>query len=357
MSPLRSDISPTRLLQANDSNHSAYQEFGKTDCHFRRRHSHLTSPSQSSTIYLQEYDPSRAFGIPHQCEQMFATPFPATYLPGNNAQHCHIVPVLAEREAGSHSTGSTSATYQRQRYTIGVSFTPGTHEPCSSEWHFAGPSALSSTSEVHLSGIQRSGCKHWRQSLDLSTPQINNLSIWSSTLMHRFRARGQQQTTPLFEIVGAHRSLSRLSHVIGDQPQLLLTCAATTPQQWSISTRGGHTLAFPVCDSAGTLFSCAQVRILGGIETYCRYTQCQCRHNFSLIQLQGGMDIGHPHISKDSVSALSYGGGSLCVQAIHQVDRYVSRYPDPATIAFDAFLQDWRKWKSSYTLLWTFFFE
>ena len=30
----------------------------------------------------------------------------------------------------------------------------------------------------------------------------------------------------------------------------------------------------------------------------------------------------------------------------HQVERYVPRYPDPGAIAVDAFLQDWRKWKS-----------
>ena len=146
MSPLRSEISLSCLHQANDSNYSPYQEFGNTDCHLSRRHSHPTSISQRSTVYLQEdCDPPRAFGIPHQPEQMFATPFPATYLPGNIAQHGHNVSVLAEREAGSHPTGSTPATYQRQRYTTGVSYTPGTHEPCSSEWHLAGPSALPSS--------------------------------------------------------------------------------------------------------------------------------------------------------------------------------------------------------------------
>ena len=130
MFPLRSEISPSHLHQANDSNYSPYQKFGNTDCHLSRRHSHPTSISQHSTVYLQEdCDSPRAFRIPHQPEQMFATPFPATYLPGNIAQHGHNVSFLAEREAGSHPTGSMPATYQRQRYTTGVSYTPRMHEP------------------------------------------------------------------------------------------------------------------------------------------------------------------------------------------------------------------------------------
>ena len=142
----------------------------------------------------------------------------------------------------------------------------------------------------------------------------------------------QQRTTPLSEVVGAHRSLSnistcssskqrtlpsRLSQGIGNHHQLIFTCAWTTPQRWPISTRGGgHTLAIPVSDSAGSLVSCAQDRILGDSGTYSRYTQCRCRHSFSSIQPQGGMDIGSQHISKDSVSVVSSGGRSLCVPAI-----------------------------------------
>ena len=54
MSPFRADINPTRFLQANNSNHSVYQGFGKTDCGFFRRNSNLTLVSQCSTIHLQE---------------------------------------------------------------------------------------------------------------------------------------------------------------------------------------------------------------------------------------------------------------------------------------------------------------
>ena len=87
---------------------------------------------------------------------------------------------------------------------------------------------------------------------------------------------------------------SRLSQGIGNHHQLIFTCAWTTPQRWPISTRGGggHTLAIPVRDRAGTLVSCAHDRILGDSDTYSRYTQCRCRHSFSSIQPQGGMDIG-----------------------------------------------------------------
>jgi hypothetical protein len=61
---------------------------------------------------------------------------------GTMLQHFHNVPVPTDREAGSHPTGSTPATYQR--HTTGVSSTLGTHESCSSEWllciteHFRG---------------------------------------------------------------------------------------------------------------------------------------------------------------------------------------------------------------------------
>ncbi|CAB3988653.1 Hypothetical predicted protein [Paramuricea clavata] len=152
MPPIRVEISPSTLHQANDSSHSPYPEFGNTNCHLPGRHSHLTSGSQCSVIYLQEgCEPSRGSGIPHQPEQMFSVPISAAYLLGNNTQHCHNVPVFADREAGSHPTGSTPATYQRQEYTTGVSSTPGTHEPCSSEWHLVGFSALQSTSEGSLS--------------------------------------------------------------------------------------------------------------------------------------------------------------------------------------------------------------
>ena len=149
MSPIRTKISPSSLHQTNDSSHSPYPEFGNTNCHLPRRHSHLTS---GSTIYLQEgREPSRETGIPHQPEQMFSVPISAAYLLGNNAQHCHNVPVLADREAGSHPTGRTPATYQRQDYTAGVSSTPRTHAPCSSEVRMAFGWILCITSEGSFS--------------------------------------------------------------------------------------------------------------------------------------------------------------------------------------------------------------
>ena len=54
MSPIRVEISPSSLHQANDSSHSPYPEFGNTNCHLPGRYSHLASGSQCSTIYLQE---------------------------------------------------------------------------------------------------------------------------------------------------------------------------------------------------------------------------------------------------------------------------------------------------------------
>ena len=181
MSPIRVEISPSSLHQANDSSHSPYPEFGNTNCHLPGRYSHLTSGSQCSTIYLQEgCEPSGGTGIPHQPEQMFSVPISAAYLLGNNAQHCHNVPVLADREAGSHPTGSTPATYQRQEYTTGVGSTPGKHEPCSSEWHLVGSSALQSTSEVHSAGTLRYGCKGSQQSLDLSREAMKDVEWWLS---------------------------------------------------------------------------------------------------------------------------------------------------------------------------------
>ena len=270
MSSLRSEISPSRFHQANDSHHSPYQEFGDTNCHLHRRHSHLTSVSHCSTIYLQEdCDPSRAFGIPHQSKKMFATPFSATYLPGNNAQHCHIVPVLAEREAGSHSTGSTPATYQGQRYTTGVSYTPGTHELCSSEWHLAGPAALSRSSEGAISWNAKIGVQQFEtvprsvtggyEGPDVvafpgapehqcSTPQMPTIR---SGHPHRCIPIGLGATADNTSIGGRLSNIStcssskqrilpsKHSHRIGDHPQLIFTCASTTPQRWPMSTRGG----------------------------------------------------------------------------------------------------------------------
>ena len=152
MSPIRVEISPSSFHQANDSSHGPFPEFGNTNFHLLGRHSHLTSRSQCSTIYLHECcEPSRGTGIPHQPEPIFSVPISAAYILGNNAQHCHNVPVLADREAGSHPTGSTAATDQRQEYNTGVGSTPGTHELCSSEWHLVGSSALQSTSEGSLS--------------------------------------------------------------------------------------------------------------------------------------------------------------------------------------------------------------
>ena len=234
MSPLRSEISPSCLHQANDSNYSPYKEFGNTDCHLSRRHSHPTSISQRSTVYLQEdCDPPRAFRIPHQPEQMFATPFPATYLPGNIAQHGHNVSVLAEREAGSYPTGSTPATYQRQRYTTGISYTPGTHEPCSSEWRLAGPSALPSSSEGSFSWNSKIGLQEFEAvprpvtggyegpgmvavpgnpGHQCSTPQMPTIrSSHSHRCIPIGLGGGQRRTTPLSEVVGAQRSLSNIS--------------------------------------------------------------------------------------------------------------------------------------------------
>ena len=52
MSPIRVEISPSSLHQANDSSHIPYPEFGNTNCHLPGRRSHLTSGSQCSTIYL-----------------------------------------------------------------------------------------------------------------------------------------------------------------------------------------------------------------------------------------------------------------------------------------------------------------
>ena len=268
MSPLWFEISPSCLHQAN---HSPYQELGNTDCHLRRRHSRRTQVSQYSTIYLQEdCEPARGVGVPHQPEQMFVTPFPTTDFLGNNAQHCHNVPVLARRKAGSHPTGSTPATYQGHMHTTGVGCTPGTHEPCSSEWHLASSSALPSSTEGWFS---------WHRKIGLQ----------------------EFETVPRPVTGGCERP-----GVVADLEHPEHQCS--TPQ-------------IPTCIRSGHSHRC-----IPDSDTYSRYTQCRCRHSFSSIQPRGGMDIGPQHISKDSGPPLSSGCRSLCAQGYPT--RWRGMFPD-----------------------------
>ena len=158
-------------------------------------------------------------------------------------------------------------------------------------------------------------------------------SIWSFTPMHHCWAGGggatadntsiggrwspeeSQQHINVLELKAAYLAVQAFTRNRKPPPAHILLRMDNTTAVAYLNKRGGHTLAIPVSDSAGTLVSCAQDQILGDSDTYSRYTQCRCRHSFSPIQPQGGMDIGSQHISKDCVSVLPSGGRSLCVPA------------------------------------------
>lgn len=236
---------------------------------------------------------------------------------------------------------------------------------------------------VHSAGTPRLGCKNSRQSLDLSQEAMRDLEWWLSQepqatnaqhlrcppfdlVIHtdasllgwgatadntsiggRWSPEESQQHINVLELKAAYLAVQAFTRNRKPPPaHIHLRMDNTTAVAYLNKRGGGHALAIPVSDSAGTLVSCAQDRILGDSDTYSRYTQCRGRHSFSSIQPQGGMDIGSQHISEDSVSVFLPEVDLFASRLSHQVERYVSRYPDPGAIAVDAFLQDWRKWKS-----------
>ena len=385
MSPLRSEISPSCLHQANDSNYSPYQEFGNTDCHLSRRHSHPTSISQRSTVYLQEdCDPPRAFGIPHQLEQMFATPFPATYLPGNIAQHGHNVSVLAEREAGSHPTGSTPATYQRQRYTTGVSYTPGTHEPCSSEWHLAGPSAQPSSSEGSFSWNSKIGLQEFE-----AVPRPVTGGYEGPGMVAVPGTPGHQCSTPQMPTIRSGHSHRCIPIGLGGhggqhlyrrslEPRGVSATYQRARAQSSVSCRPGFRKESETTTSSYSLahgqhHSGGLSQQEGGGGTRSPSLSAIALELWSLVlKIRSWVTATHipgilnvdadtashqfnprvewtldPSIFRKIVYRFYLPEVDLFASRLsHQVERCVSRYPDPGAIAVDAFLQDWRKWKS-----------
>ena len=377
MSPLRSEISPSCFHQANDSNYSPYQEFGNTDCHFSRRHSHPTSISQRSTVYFQEdCDSPRAFRIPHQPEQMFATPFPATYLPGNIAQHGHNV---------SHPTGSTPATYQRQRYTTGVSYTPGTHKPCSSEWHLAGPSALPSSSEGSFSWNSKIGLQEFEAvprpvtggyerpgmvavpgtpGHQCSTPQMLTIRSGHS---HRCIPIGQgatadntstgsrwspeksQQHINVLELKAAYLTVQAFTRNQKPPPAHIHLRMDNTTAVAYLNKRGGGggtrspSLSVIALELWSLVLKIGSWVIVTHIPGILNVNADTASRQFN-PRVEWTLD---PSIFRKILDRFYLPEVDLFASRLsHQVERYISRYPDPGAIAVDAFLKDWRKWNT-----------